>query len=76
MKTERVTLAIYGLGCGGGGALTVERTLARLKGMVNAYVNPATEIAYLEYDPSILRASDLAKAVEEAGFGSGELTRR
>ncbi len=76
MKTKRVTLAIYGLGCGGGGALTVERALARLKGMVNAYVNPATEIAYLEYDPLVLRASDLAKAVEEVGFGSGELTHR
>ncbi len=76
MKTERVTLAIYGLGCGGGGALTVERALARLKGMVNAYVNPATETAYLEYDPSVLRAPDLVKAVEGVGFEAGELTRR
>ncbi len=76
MKTERVMLAIYRLGCGGGGALTVERALARLKGVVNAYVNPATEIAYVEYDPSVLRRADLVDAVEAVGFGAGELMRR
>jgi copper chaperone CopZ len=76
MSTERVTLAIYGLSCGGGGALTVERALARLKGVRSAYVNPATEVAYVEYDPAIADAADLVRAVANAGFRSGELTRR
>jgi copper chaperone CopZ len=76
MSTERVTLAIYGLGCGGGGSLTVERALARLRGVRSAYVNPATEIAYVDYDAAVVGPADLARAVEEAGFRSGELIRR
>ena len=76
MDTERVTLAIYGLGCGGGGALTVERALARLKGVRSAYVNPATEIAYVDYDAAVVSPADLARAVEDAGFSAGELIRR
>lgn len=76
MSTERMTLAIYGLGCGGGGALTVERALARLKGVRSAYVNTATEIAYVEYDPAAVQTADLVRTVEEAGFGSGDLIRR
>ena len=76
MKTERVTLAIYGLSCGGGGALTLERALTRLKGVLSVYVNPATEMAYVEYDPSITSPRDLARAVEEVGLKAGELTAR
>lgn len=76
MSTERMTLAIYGLGCGGGGALTVERALARLKGVRSAYVNTATEIAYVEYDPAAVQTADLVRTVEETGFGSGDLIRR
>ena len=53
MGVERITLAIYGLACGGGGALTVERSLARTAGVLRAYVNPLTEIAYVEYDPAM-----------------------
>lgn len=72
MSTTRVTLEIYDLTCGGGGALTVERTLARLKGVAQAYVNPATEMAYVEYDPSIICPSDLVRAVKGAGYSAGE----
>jgi P-type Cu+ transporter len=68
MPTQRATLEIIGLGCGGGGALSVERALARLPGVVRAYVNPATETAYVEYDPSTAGAPELVAAVERAGF--------
>jgi copper chaperone CopZ len=54
----------------------VERALARLKGVKSAYVNPATEIAYVDYDAAVVGPAQLARAVEEAGFGYGELTRR
>lgn len=73
---ERVTLTISDLGYEGGGALTVERAIARLKGVVRAYVNPATETAYIAYDPSLVCQSDLVKAVERAGFGAGSLQQR
>jgi Cu+-exporting ATPase len=68
MPTQRATLEIIGLGCGGGGTLSVERALARLPGVVRAYVNPATETAYVEYDSSIAGATELVAAAERAGF--------
>ncbi len=76
MSTDRVTLTILDLGYGGSGALAVERALTLLKGVVNVYVNPATEIAYVQYDPSMLHPSDLVRAVEKAGFRAGEPVRR
>jgi len=76
MNKERVTIAVQGLGCGGAGALTAERALARLKGVSSAYVNPATEMAYVEYDSSITCPRDLVQAVEGAGLRTGEMTRR
>ena len=69
MKNERVTLPIYNLGCGGGGALTVERTLTKTPGVARAYVNPATEMAYVEYDQALAQPGDLVAAIARAGFG-------
>jgi len=71
MKTQRITLPIYNLSCGGGGALTVERALARTTGVIHAYVNPATEMAYVEYDPTQIDPEFLVAAVERAGFRAG-----
>ena len=68
MKTQRVTLPIDDLSCGGGGVLIVERALARTAGVVYVYVNPATEMAYVEYDPALVDPNRLIQAVEHAGF--------
>jgi len=67
----RVTLEIIGFGCGGGGALTVERALARIPGVIHAYVNPTTETAYVEYDTSLVDPEILAEIVEQVGFRAG-----
>lgn len=75
METARVVLPILRLGCGGGGALTVERTLARLPGVVRAYVNPATETAYVVYRPGAVTEPDLVRAIREAGFDAEPPTR-
>ena len=72
VKTRRVTVFIYDLGCGGGGALTVERTLTKVPGVVQVYVNPATETAYIEYDPTVADVDGLIAAVESVGFRAGE----
>lgn len=72
MSIARLTMAIYGLACGGGGALTVERALAKLPGVSRVSVNPATEMAYVEYDPVRLSWEQLAAAVEGVGFRAGE----
>jgi len=76
MQTERVTFEIYGLGCGGSGVLAVERALIHIKGVLHAYANPATETAYVQYDPALVQPADLVHAIEAAGFRAGQPIRR
>ena len=71
MARAHVTLEIFGFGCGGGGSLTVERALAHVPGVVHAYVNPATETAYVEYETTLVEPDSLVDAVERVGFRSG-----
>jgi cation transport ATPase len=70
MKHERVTLPIYNLGCGGGGALAVERALARDSGVVQAYVNPLTEMAYVVFDPALTTIEQLTRVIDRLGYGA------
>ena len=72
MKKQHVTLPIDDLSCGGGGALIVERALAHTPGVTQAYVNPATEMAYIEYDTAVSNLARLVEAVRHAGFRAGE----
>ncbi len=71
MNTQRITVPIEELSCGGGGSLLVERALTRVPGVVYAYVNPATEMAYIEYDPTRTDQARLMQAVEQSGFRAG-----
>lgn len=68
-KTKHVTLPIYNLSCGGGGSLTVERILMHTPGVIEVYVNPATEMAYITYDPCQSTPDLLTAVIERAGFG-------
>lgn len=69
MATERVTIPIFNLGCAGGGALTVEQALRRVPGVAHAYVNPATEMAYVDYDPALTGPGPLRVIIARAGYG-------
>ena len=71
MKTQRITLPIDGLSCGGGGALMIERALIRTPGVVYVYISPATEMAYVEYNPTVAEPAHLINVVEQAGFRVG-----
>jgi cation transport ATPase len=69
MTIQRITLPIYNLGCGGGGSLTVERALAKAPGVTQAYVNPATEMAYVVYDPALANPEQFAAVIDRMGYG-------
>lgn len=75
MSDLRTTLRIHGLACGGGGALTVERAISRVPGIVEVYVNPATREAYVRYEPTTAALEELIPAVESVGF-TAEFTDR
>lgn len=72
VETVRLILTIFDLGCGGGGALAVERALIRTPGVHHAYVNPATEMAYVEFDPARCTVETLVQAVRRAGFRASD----
>jgi copper chaperone CopZ len=74
--TSRITMPIEGLTCGGGGALTVERSIARVPGVTRVYVNPLTEMAYVEYDSTLCSPDTIVAAVIRAGFRSRQVIRR
>jgi cation transport ATPase len=69
MTTQRITLPIYNLGCGGGGSLAIERALTKTPGVAQAYVNPATEMAYVVYDPALANPEQFAAVIERMGYG-------
>ena len=70
MTHERLTLPIYNLGCGGDGALAVERALTQVSGVAQAYVNPLTEMAYVVYDPTLANAEHLRGVIDRMGYGA------
>lgn len=70
-ERARVTVPVFGLGCGGGGALALERALGNIRGVVYVYVNPATEMVYAEYDPSLTGPQQIVEAINRAGLKAG-----
>jgi cation transport ATPase len=74
--SQRVTFPIFGLGCGGDGALDVERALQRVPGVRRAYVNRLTEMAYVRLDPARVRADQLAAKVRDLGLEAGPVQAR
>jgi Cu+-exporting ATPase len=66
--TARVELPITGMTCANCAA-TVERTLKKVNGVVQAVVNLATERASVEYIPGVAAVADMIRAVENAGYG-------
>ncbi len=71
MDRQKITLPIEDFGCAGSGAIIVERTLAKVPGVVRVYVNAATEMAYVQYDADRCTIALLREAVARAGFHVG-----
>jgi len=81
-EATKITLGIIGMTCASCQAV-IEKTLARMDGVVSATVNLAAETASVEYDPARLGPDDLVTAVRDAGYdavarletGGGESAR-
>ena len=73
-RRVRGTLPLADLMRGGGDAITVGRALGEVPGVVHAYVNPSTEMAYIEYDPERTGVDRLKRAVQSAGRPPGRET--
>jgi copper chaperone CopZ len=71
MSTERITIPIYGLSCSSGDSLLLERALSKIRGVSRVHVNPATEMAYVEYDGARCCCDEIANAVASTGLGAG-----
>jgi len=67
IKKEMQELSIKGMTCASC-AQAVEKSLARLDGMLKVNVNLATEKAVIEYLPNLVDDRNFIKAVEEAGY--------
>lgn len=75
-KTEKLAIRIEGLSCLGGGAIDVERRLARQPGVIDVYVNPATEKAYVTFDSTVCSVEDLGRVIERTGYRAGGVESR
>jgi cytochrome c oxidase subunit 2 len=74
--TGRLTVAILGLECKPNSADLLTQLLEHVPGVVRAYVNCDTEMAYVEYSPSEVTPSRLVAAVGQSGLAAGEVTVR
>ncbi|MBS1252348.1 MAG: Copper-exporting P-type ATPase [Anaerolineales bacterium] len=70
VATAKIDLPIAGMTCANC-ATTIERTLQRLDGVVDASVNFASEKAMVAYVPGVVSRVDLVRAVEDAGYEGG-----
>jgi P-type Cu+ transporter len=75
MTIERIALPVLDMGCPGAGP-SLERELRRLPGVLNIYVNPATERAHVEFDAAQVTPEQIGRALERLGLWVGEPTLR
>jgi len=66
-RNGRLRIPIVGLPCVAGDRLPLERALASLEGVVDAYVNAADEAAYLDVDGGAFRVEEALAALERFG---------
>ena len=62
-----VDLPIAGMTCANC-AMTIERTLKRMDGVLDATVSYASEAAHVRYLPTAVTRSDMARRIDEIGY--------
>ena len=76
MTRKTTTVMLENAECAAGSAHTIEKALLSVPGVSRAYVNPATEAAYVEYDADRCTEGDLNSAVESVGIHTVHATAR
>ena len=69
MILQRATLPLDTLGCAAA-SIPVEHALRSVPGVTHVYVNPVTEMAYIEYDSDRCDERSLRAALDELGYGA------
>ena len=67
MTLQHATLPLDTLGCSAA-AVPVEHALRAVAGVTHVFVNPVTEMAYVEYDPERCDAYTLRMTLEKLGY--------
>ena len=67
--TRHITLPLKGIGCSVPAQRVVIERLYAIGGVLAAAVNPVTEMAYVQYDPTRCTEKDLVVAVWSTGYG-------
>lgn len=71
VQTNTRVLKLEGMTCAAC-AKTIERVTKKLDGVAESNVNFATEKLNIIFDPSLVRISDIKKAIEKAGYKASE----
>ena len=71
MPTSRTALPVSSRVCGGE-IQTIERILADAEGVIAASMNPASEMAYVEYDPTRTDPGALFAVLKRSGFAPAD----
>jgi hypothetical protein len=66
MDTTHMTVALYDLGYGAE-TPPVQAALRRIPGVLDVYIDPFTERAYVDFDPARCDRAKLAAALEQFG---------
>ncbi|NIP60325.1 MAG: hypothetical protein GWN71_34265 [Gammaproteobacteria bacterium] len=64
--TSRIDLPAEGLTCAGD-APVLARKLEKLCGVVEAHVNPMTEIAYVDFEPGLFSVGEAVEVIRAFG---------
>jgi len=71
VETTNKTLKLEGMTCAAC-AKNIERATRKLNGVIEANVNFATEKLTISFEPSLVKTSDIKRAIEKAGYKAVE----
>ncbi|MCB0261410.1 MAG: heavy metal translocating P-type ATPase, partial [Calditrichaeota bacterium] len=68
---ERLQIPIVGMDCASC-VVAIEKEVGKLPGINKVNVNFANEKAYVEYQPEVVKTTDILKAIKKVGYKTGQ----